>query len=194
MASPIGKENFTDEQLIVQYLAGNEQAFPALIKRYLSFVYGLSREYCGDPDKAADIAQEVFIKVWRNIKKFNPAKDFRPWLFVIAKNTAADWLKKKGEYPFSSLGTDEGENLLENIADSRPSPSAAADDKILTKKVNNYLAELSVQHRLVITKHIDEDLTFREISKALKKPINTVKSHYRRALQILKENLQKSGN
>lgn len=60
-------EHITDEQLIVQYLAGDEPAFAALVKRNLPFAFGLSRRYSGDPDAAADIAQEAFIKAWRNI-------------------------------------------------------------------------------------------------------------------------------
>ncbi len=179
--------NLNDEQLVVRYLAGDESAFETLVERYLPLVYGLSRQYSGDEDKAADIAQEIFIKVWRHIKKFDPARSFRSWLFIIAKNTALDWLKKKEELPFSSFETEDGQNdLWGSIVDPRPSPSAAADNKILAEKISEHFIELPEQYRSVISMRFNEGLTFKEISEKLKKPLNTVKSHYRRALQLLK--------
>ena len=185
-------ECITDEQLITQYLAGNGSAFETLIKRYLSLVYGFSRRYSGDEDKAADIAQESFIKAWRNIKKFDTTKSFRPWLFAIAKNTARDWLKRKEEFPFSSFeANDEQGSFWEAIIDPAPSPSAIADNKILAEKMSHHCRELPAHYRSVVSMHIDEDLTFKEISKRLQKPLNTVKSHYRRALQLLKTGLRK---
>ncbi len=184
-------ESITDEQLVIEYLAGDESAFAILVKRCLPIVYGFSRQYSGDKDRVADITQEAFIKAWRSIKKFDTTKSFRSWLFVIAKNTALDWLKRKQEFPFSSFETnDEQESFWESIVDFAPSPSAVADNKILAEKISNHFIELPVHYRSVVLMHIDEGLTFKEISKRLQKPLNTVKSHYRRALQLLKINLQ----
>ncbi|MCX6813734.1 MAG: sigma-70 family RNA polymerase sigma factor [Candidatus Azambacteria bacterium] len=96
-------KNFTDEQLVKNYFKGDEKSLEELIRRYLPLIYNFSRRYAGDPDNAADITQEVFVKVWKNLKKFNTSKNFRVWLFTIAKNTALDWLKKKNALPFSLL-------------------------------------------------------------------------------------------
>lgn len=185
-------KNMKDEQLVAEYLAGNESALETLVKRYLPLVYGFSRRYSGDNDKAADIAQEALIKAWRNIKKFDTTKSFRTWLFVIAKNTALDWLKRKGEFPFSSFDAkDEKGNFIEALVDPAPSPSAIAENKILAGEINNHFIELPTHYRSVVSMHIDEGLTFKEISKRLQKPLNTVKSHYRRALQLLKISIRK---
>src|SRR3989338_5537868 len=96
-------KNFTDEQLVKSYLKGDEKALEELVRRYLPVIYNFSRKYTGDPDNASDIAQEVFVKVWKNLKKFDTSKNFKAWLFTVAKHTALDWLKKKNALPFSLL-------------------------------------------------------------------------------------------
>jgi len=73
----------------------------------LPLIYNFSRRYAGDPDNASDITQEAFVKVWKNLKKFNISKNFRVWLFAIAKNTALDWIKKKKTLPLSLLNENE---------------------------------------------------------------------------------------
>ncbi len=84
---------FTDEQLAAKYLKKHEeQALEDLIKRYLPIIYGYVRNYTGSEDNASDITQEVFVKVWKNIRKFNQSKSFKTWIFTIAKRTAIDWL------------------------------------------------------------------------------------------------------
>ncbi len=185
-------ENLKNEELVHLSRKNNEAALEILIKRCLPMVYGFSRRYTGDPHKAADITQETFIKVWRNLKKFDQTKQFKPWLYAIAKNTALDWLKKKEEPPFSSLATEENENPLFDIADTLPLPNAALDKKIIGEKIDTITGELPEYYRSVLTMRGKEDLTFKEIAKKLKKPLNTVKSHYHRALQLLKNRLRES--
>jgi len=182
-------ENLKDEELVRLSRKGNEAAFEILVKKYLPLVYGFSRRYTGNPDKAADIAQETFIKVWRNLKKFDPAKSFKPWLYTIAKNTALDWLKKREEIPFSSFTTkEENENMPFDIADPFPLPDAVLERKIAVEKIDALAGKMPEHYQLVITMREKEDLTFKEIAKKLKKPINTVKSHYWRAIRILRDN------
>ncbi len=180
-------ENLKDEELILLSRKGDETALEVLIKRYLPLIYGFSRRYTGDTDKAADIAQETFIKVWRNLKKFDRTKQFKPWLYAIAKNTALDWLKKRGALPFSSLATrEENENPILEVADSLALPDATLDIKMAAEKVNAAANSLPEHYQAVITMRNKEYLTFKEIAKKLKKPLNTVKSHYWRAIHLLR--------
>jgi len=186
-------EQLSDEKLVSAYRKGNEAALQALINRYLPLIYGFSKQYSGDPDKAADIAQETFIKVWKNIKKFDTERSFRSWIFTIAKNTALDWLKRRHDLPFSSFETYEnGENPLINILDSRILPSVAMEQKFTAEKVNKALEHLPEHYEKVVSMHMKEQLTFQEIAKKLRAPLNTVKSRYRRALHILKNRLGES--
>lgn len=85
----------SDEQLVVSYLKGDEKALEILIKRYLKLIYSFAFRFVSNSQEAEDIAQEVFIKMWRNLKKFDKNKKFKSWIFSIAKNTCLDTMKKK---------------------------------------------------------------------------------------------------
>ncbi len=181
-------EKFSDEQLVAQYLKQNkEEALECLIKRYLSLIYSISRKYTGDKDNASDITQEVFVKVWQNLSKFDQSKSFRNWIFAIAKNTALDWLKKKSALPFSTLeSSQEDYNFSENLADETVSMADQLDLKETSKKLTFVLSQIPASYNSVIKLHVNDGLKFREIAESLKEPINTVKSRYRRGLALLK--------
>ncbi len=185
-------KNFTDEQLVKNYLKGDEKSLEELVRRYLPLIYNFSRRYSGDPDNASDIAQEVFVKVWKNLKKpalslskgFDPKKgSFKTWLFTVAKNTALDWLKKKNALPLS---------LAENIIDTKQVPII---DEIYKKSLLNNLQlaieKLPPKYSSIINLYHTKGLNFREIADFLKEPINTVKSRYRRGVIMLKKLLKK---
>ncbi len=174
-------KNFTDEQLIKNYLRGSEKSLEELVRRYLPLIYNFSRRYSGDPDNASDITQEVFVKVWKNLKKFNTSKNFRVWLFTIAKNTALDWLKKKNALPLSLLNENEGgENLAENFVDE-------IYKKSLLNNLQLAIEKLPPKYSSVINLYNTKGLNFREIADFLKEPINTIKSRYRRGLIFLRK-------
>jgi RNA polymerase sigma-70 factor (ECF subfamily) len=183
----------SDEKLISRYLKGDEQSLEVLIKRYLKPIYGLAYRFVGDSADAEDIAQEAFVRVWRNIKKFDQQKSFRPWLFAIARNTALDYLKKKKPLPFSRFENENSGNFLaETFADSASLPSQLAEDKNITSLLTAALKKLSPKYSQVFSLRHDDQLTFRQIAQALKEPLNTVKSRYRRAVITLKEILSES--
>ena len=94
-------ELIEDKILIQQYLKGDEKSLEILIARYLKPIYSFVYKNVGNPSEAEDITQEVFIKIWKNIKKFDQNKNFKPWIFQIAKNTSIDFLRKKKSIPFS---------------------------------------------------------------------------------------------
>jgi RNA polymerase sigma factor (sigma-70 family) len=197
----------TDEQLIARYLKNNdEQALEDLIRRYLPLIFTFVCNYIGDRENAADVTQEVFVKTWKNLKKFNPKKAFfRAWIFTIARRTAIDWLKKKNALPFSAIQSEIGDNNFANsladesrtkprglaarlcfVRDESPSITEQLMLRETSKKLSLALAQLPGDYSAVINLHINEDLSFREIAGRLKKPLNTVKSQYRRALAMLK--------
>ncbi len=93
----------SDQKLIANYLAGDEKSLEILINRYLRPIYSFVYRHVGNGEVAEDITQEVFVKVWRNLKKFDQNKSFKTWIFTIAKNTSFDFFKKKKAIPFSEL-------------------------------------------------------------------------------------------
>ena len=173
-----------DEQFVGQYLEGDEKSLEILIKQYLKPIYSFVYRYVGSAADAEDITQEVFVRMWRNLKKFDRQKKFKTWLFSIAKNTSIDWLRKKKSIPFSKFDNENGQNTIaERIAE----PSAPFWLSVDNKNTLNFaLEQLSPKYRAIISYRYN-DFTFREIAQVLGKSINTVKSQYRRALKILKK-------
>ena len=180
--------NYSDEKLIIDYLAGNEKSLEILIKHYLKPIYSFIYRYVKDAAAADDLTQEVFIRAWRNLKKFDQDRSFKAWLFAIAKNASLDFLKKKKSIPFSEFENKNGENMItETFVDSSPLPNEFLERKdaigALARAVNNLLPK----YRQILVFRHNNDLSFREISERLNEPLNTVKSRHRRALILLKK-------
>jgi RNA polymerase sigma-70 factor (ECF subfamily) len=184
-----------DNDLIRQCLAGDEQSLELLLGKYLAPVYSFVCRYVGNSDDAKDIVQETWIKAWKHLKRFDTNKNFKPWIFSIAKNTALDALKKKKSIPFSAFENEQGENVLENtIVDPAPLPSELLERRDIADMLEKSLSKLSSQNRAVVHLYYNEQLTFHEIAEILGEPLNTVKSRYRRALALLRELLLKEKN
>ena len=181
-------ETYADEKLVADYLKGDEKSLEILIKRYLKPIYSFVYRYVGNSQDVEDVTQEVFLKVWSNLRKFNPKKSpapyrparsgtgsgFKTWIFTIAKNTSIDALKKKKPV-FSS-------ELIENAPDSRPLPTLNSLDKILEK--------LPPQYRMVLFLRYNDHFTFREIAESLGESIDTIKTRHRRGIITLKKLLK----
>ncbi|MEK7078290.1 MAG: RNA polymerase sigma factor [Patescibacteria group bacterium] len=150
-----------DKQLVSSYIKGEEKALEELVSRHLKPVYNFVYRISGSKKDAEDITQETFIKVWRKIKKYNPDKNFKTWLFTIARNTAIDWLRKKRDIIFSNFEDSEGGNYLENeLIDPNPLPDkifAQAEDQ---EFVENLLRQLAPIYREVLILKYANDLTF----------------------------------
>ena len=175
----------TDEYLISEYLKGDEDSFKVLLSKYTSSIYNFSTRFVGR-ENASDITQDVFIKVWKNIKKFDIEKaHFKTWLFTIARNTITDYLRKKKMINFSSLDRDEVD-FADNIEDDVVLPDEALLQLEDKEVLNNTLDKIPPNYREVLILYYQEEMTFNEIGKLLNKPLNTVKSYHHRALILLR--------
>ena len=181
----------SDEKLAELYADGNESAFAVLIERHLPAVCGFARKYVGDADKAEDIAQETFVKVWKNIKTFDTKRNLRSWLFTIAKNTALDYLRQKENIPLSLLEDESGETTIDRFIPTGSAPDDILDEKLLALRAKEVLAGVAEKQREIFSLRMEMDMTFKDISILLKMPLNTVKSGYRRTLLTLRNNLRK---
>lgn len=178
----------SDKNLIQQYLKGDSKSLDILIEKYLKMIYGFVYKNVGDTATAEDITQEVFIKIWKNIKKFDQNKSFKPWIFQIAKNTSIDFLRKKKIIPFSRFENEKGQNpLVENIAAVPLNLLEKFSDK---KTVAGAMQILTEKEQKVINLRHTDGMNFKEIAEIFREPVNTVKSRYRRSLIILKKNIK----
>lgn len=175
----------SDENLVKEYLEGEENSLKVLIDRYTPHIYNFSVRFA-PLDNTNDIVQEVFIKVWKNIKSFNIKKaSFKTWIFTIARNTITDYLRKRKMVVFSSLDKEE-ENFADNIEDDVILPDEALIKLEDKEFLNNLLDKIPVHYKEVLILYYQEEMTFNEIGNLLKKPLNTVKSYHRRALLLLR--------
>ena len=183
--------NLTDKQLIDKYIHGEDKSLEILIKRYLNSIYGFVYTYVRNTQEAEDITQETFVKMWRNIKKYDSKKHFKTWLFTIAKNTALDYLKKKKAIPFSDFEDEKGYNFLtEGLADQSPLADQKTESFDILRFIQTAMDKLMPKYRLVLSLYYGENLNFREIAEKLDEPLHTIKSRHRRALIRLKESLK----
>jgi RNA polymerase sigma-70 factor (ECF subfamily) len=182
--------NESDSELVVLYRDdGNETAITTLVNRYVSLVYNLIVRLVGDKGEAEDLTQETFMKMWKALSRFDTNKNFKTWIFAIARNTAIDYLRKKKPILFSRLNSEneDGESRFEdNLADETIMPDEAFEKKESVKGLEKAMQTLSLDERTIIILHESDELTFEQIADVLSKPMNTVKSRYRRALQKLR--------
>jgi RNA polymerase sigma-70 factor, ECF subfamily len=177
----------TDEQLVARYISGDEQALEALVDSYLKPLYNFTFRLVGDSAAAEDIVQEVFVKVWKNIAKYEADKKFSTWIFAIAKNTAYDWLKKKKSIPFAAFEKEDGTNLLEYVEDETILHSHALLQKMDdAKNAQEFLNSLSPQNKTILLLHHKHGFALSEIAEIMGHSNNTIKSKYRRAILSLR--------
>ncbi len=177
-----------DQELIRLYLNGDEGAFQQLVQRYLHPIYNFVHQSVRDDQQAEDIAQEVFIRAWAHMKKFDITKSFKVWIYTIAKNLVFDFLRKKKSIPFSFL---EKEDRVFDIVDTDPLPDTLLRQADVSKKVNAALGKIPVASREVLILYYRDGFNFREIAEIFKTSVNTIKSRHLRALAMLKKHFKK---
>jgi RNA polymerase sigma-70 factor (ECF subfamily) len=179
----------TDENLVEEYLQGNDVAFERLLERNLNPVYVFIVRLTGNTEEAADLAQETFLKVWKSLKQFDQKQRFKTWVFAIARNTVFDYLRKKKLILFSELDT-ETQTFEEDIKDTALLPEELFAQNESKEHVERALMKLSPEYRSIVLLHAIDALTFEAIADITGKPMNTVKSQYRRALQQMRSSLE----
>ncbi|MEK7625317.1 MAG: sigma-70 family RNA polymerase sigma factor [Patescibacteria group bacterium] len=179
--------DFSDNELVIKYRAGDEESLAILIRRYLRPIYFFCLHFVKN-EEANDLAQEVFIKVWRKLRSFDADKNFKVWIFRIARNTCLDYLRKKKSLLFSELQKEDDQPLPEEAIEDL-SPTAfeklSADD--LRRELGGFLGQLPAQSQLIFEMHYDDQMTFQEISDSLGLSLNTVKSRHLRGLKRLRQ-------
>ncbi|MFA4954452.1 MAG: sigma-70 family RNA polymerase sigma factor [Patescibacteria group bacterium] len=175
-----------DKVLLQKSLAGDQAAFDLLISRYLKIIYSVALHYVIDADEASDVAQDAVIKIWKNLKHFNPDKNFKPWAVRIVSNTALDWLKKKKPLLFSALEIEDADALAAVLPDPTPSANIELERREVAQAVKQAVGMLPKEDRIILHLRYELELTFKEIGEQLGKAMETVKSRHARAILKLK--------
>ncbi|HVT74887.1 MAG TPA: RNA polymerase sigma factor [Candidatus Paceibacterota bacterium] len=183
----------TDIELMEASKRGDARSFDELVSRYIDRIYGFALRFSGSADIATDAAQETFIKVWKNRKRYRAGRNVSPWIFTIARNATLDVLRKRKDLSFSSVQLKDAEDMAEALPDESVDIPASFDWAVLARVLDETLEELTPDQRAIVILHDKEGMTFDEAGEAIGKPLNTVKSHYRRAIIALRNKLEDRG-
>ncbi len=192
-----------DAVLVAALKSGSEEAFGLLIAQYGQPLYSLIARSLQDPADAADITQEVFIKVFRSIRSFNGEASLRTWLYRIALREASNqrrwWTRHKKQETTIDAPVAPGEDIDEGIclsamlADRCGSPYDQTACAELRARVEDSLRKLPEAFRTVVVLREMEGFSYEEIAEIVEIPAGTVKSRLTRGRAALKEILVADG-
>jgi len=172
------------ETLIARCRTGDELAWEAFVRQLQGRVYGLARTFVNDPEEAADLAQDIFIRLFETRKRWASVPEFMPWMFRVARNLAVDFLRRrKVRRPAVSVAADE----VALATDAAAGPEAQAIGESRRGLVRAALARISTLSREVLVLRDIHGLSVEEAARVLGVPTGTIKSRASRARAELAE-------
>lgn len=180
--------------IIYRAQAGDPEALTQLIISQQHYVYSIAMSVLKNPEDAADLTQEAFVRLFRALSQYNGESRFTTWLYRLVVNLGRDELRRRGrQVPIATPSAeDDSQDELASIADDDrwSDPAHALDSRELRDSVRQALAQLDEHYRLVLTLYYFDDMKYNDIADILDLPLNTVKSHIRRGKERLAALLQ----
>lgn len=176
--------------LVQRVLSGDDQAFTEIIEVYKEKVFRLIYRKISNKGDVEDLAQEVFIRAYQSLKRYDPQRQFSTWLYTIAKNLSIDYLRKK-RLQIVSLETPLFPRR--EFQDLENNPEEVFQRTTEQMQLLKAITLLSEEYSLVIRLRHLKGYTYQEISAILDLPLGTIKSRIYRARSELRKILQKGG-
>jgi RNA polymerase sigma factor (sigma-70 family) len=173
-------DQLTDEELMVLYQEGHEEAFSRLYRRYSDRVYGYLSKRLSDPQTANDVFQASFLKLHRSKSQFNSTFTFAPWLFTVVRSVLLDWHKEQKHKTLNIQFKEETFHTAENVEPIATFPRAE-------------LSKLPVAQGLAIDMRYFGELSFEEIATRLDTTPENVRQLVSRGIKSLKSIFGKAG-
>lgn len=155
--------------------AGDEAAFADLVREHQSMVYSLALRFLRDPAEAEELAQEVFLQLFRSLGRIESPAHLVHWLRRVTSNRCIDAVRRRREAVVP----------LEEMA----APEGPGSDPLAAPRLRALVAELPAGQRTVVLLRFQEEMQLSEIARTAGMPLNTVKSHLRRAMDSLRKGL-----
>ncbi len=172
---------YTEEELVLLLRQQSREAFNYLYKNYSGVLYGVIHKIIFDDETANDVLQEAFVKIWNNINQYDARKGrIYTWMLNIARNSAIDKLRSKGEIMKGKIR--QGEDVVSSLEQGLKTEQAT--DTIGLRKM---VAGLKPEYEAIVSLAYFSGFTLDEISKTLNIPLGTVKTRMRSAIQQLRE-------
>ncbi|MBQ8299990.1 MAG: sigma-70 family RNA polymerase sigma factor [Clostridia bacterium] len=184
----------SDEELVKKVKNGDVDAFEQIITKYEKKIFGLIYNMLRNENEVEDVAQEVFIKVYKNLDKFHGDSSLYTWIYKIATNLCLDQIKKRKEviYIDEKLQLDDGEVDFQLPSDEKLQDEIY-EQKELKQKLEKCIDKLPERQKTMIVLRDIKGLSYDEIAEILDLKLGTVKSQINRARLKLKELLEKDG-
>ncbi len=184
-----------ERDLVRRCLAREERAYRELVRRYQTPVANLAWRITGNPDDAAEVAQETFIRVLRSLHTYDPERPLRTWLFKIAANLALDAIRRRKRRPvlLDDL-LDEDEGRLPEAVEPGPDPGSLLELSRSAERFDQLVREMPKHYQAILFLRYREDLAYDEIAETLNVPLGTVKVRLHRAHEMLRRKLMARGN
>ena len=183
-----------DVVLMLDFKAGNKNAFERLMVKYYPRILNFIYRYINQGESAEDLTQEVFIKVYHGAASYEPKSKFQTWIYTIAKNTSLNELRKK---PLARVSLDEtlsseDSELKIQVEDLQATaPSEAMVKEELAQAVRAAIQSLPENQKMAVILRRYENFSYEDIAQALNLSVEAVKSLLSRAKENLREKLAK---
>jgi RNA polymerase sigma-70 factor (ECF subfamily) len=183
-----------DAALMLRVKRGDRTAFAELVEKYKQPLFNFVSRYLRDEVESEDLAQNVFLQVYKSRQRYEQTAKFSTWLFTIARNLCLNEIRRRSRHP--------AESLEENQADHEDQPQRQYEDKKtslpvdnvlhgeLSQKIEEALAELPEAQRTAILLCRQDELSYEEIAKILECSLSATKSLIHRGREALKEKLK----
>ena len=179
----------SDLKIIRRCKRGEEEAFQEILARYRTPIYNLCWRMTRNDEDARDLGQEVFIKVFRLLDRFDEEYAFHSWLFRIATNHCIDHLRRQ-RLRFLSFERDGGgvdEEAVMQVPSDDPGPDELLQRREAVARLEEIIAELPPHYRVITLLRHDQQLSYEEIAESLQLPLGTVKARIHRARNMIQQ-------
>ena len=175
----------TDTELVERYLAGHPESFRDLVDRYEGRIVNFIQRSIGDRERAQDLAQETFVRVYRHMERFDTTKKFSTWIYTIASNLAKNELRNRSRNPVvlhqTLTASWEDDHRPLQFEDSSMRPDDLYRKRHLAELVDRAASVLPAHHREVFVLREIEGKSYEEIAEITGAQLGTVKSRLNRA-------------
>jgi len=184
-----------DRELVERCLLNDQKAYRLLLDRYRRPVYGIVRRMVGNDEEARDLAQEAFIRAFRNLEQFDQNRSFSNWLFRIATNLCIDHHRKRKikTVPLVRQDREGDEERVIDTPDTGDTPAEVFSDHERGRRLGEIIDSLPPLYRVVIQLRHIESRSYEEVAEILELPLGTVKARIHRAHRLLREKLVRRG-
>lgn len=189
-SAPEASPDEENVRLMLRVKVGDVRAFEQLVELHQRSVIGTVARMLNNVDDAHDVAQQVFVRVWRSAPRYEPSAKFTTWLFTIMRNLVFNEMRRRSRKREVSMEEQKEEQHLEHAASTRTHPDVTAEQAELESAIDRAIQSLPEKQRLAVTLRRDLDMPYEEICEILGMSLSAVKSLLFRARNDLKERLK----